>query len=249
MYSTPSLLPNDTIDDTSTSEIFALGALFDASIPATKIATKPSALEADASFPTVITKNTVRSIREHIKVTIRPEWQAHLPENFGAAEHGKLKADQWRTALEFDLPVSLVQILSDGKLHGSVENDRLRRIVEITLDLAMALAWGLSRRTSTSHAENYLFYMVRYLKGVLELFPDYDLKPIHHYALHIPDILSGFGPLHGTWAFTLERLIGRMQKMNTNHKNGAYNSSHLLQTSILNLIDRRDGGYCNAHFL
>lgn len=90
------------------------------------------------------------------------------------------------------------------------------------MDLALAVAWGLSRRTSAHHAERYMFYIKWYLTGIKELFPDYDLKPIHHYALHIPDILLAFGPLHGTWAFSIERLIGRLQKMNTNSEIGKY---------------------------
>jgi hypothetical protein len=132
-----------------------------------------------------------------------------------------LKADQYRTALEFDIPVSLVKILDQRKSSGDIAEDkRAQRIVEHTLDLAMAIAWGLSRRTSKYHAEKYHFYMRRYLAGIHELFPDYDLKPKHHYALHLVDILLEFGPLHGTWSFSLERLIGRLQKLNSNSKIG-----------------------------
>jgi len=99
---------------------------------------------------------------------------------------------------------------------------RFFKLVHLTFDLVMAIAWGLSRKTSAHHAERYAFYMRRYVGGVRELFPDYQLKPNHHYALHIPELLRLFGPLHGTWAFTLERLIGRLQKMNTNFKIGKY---------------------------
>ena len=42
-------------------------------------------------------------------MTIRPNWQAHLPTNFGSPEHGKLKADQWRTAIEFDILLNNIQ--------------------------------------------------------------------------------------------------------------------------------------------
>ncbi|KDR65231.1 hypothetical protein GALMADRAFT_46839, partial [Galerina marginata CBS 339.88] len=141
-------------------------------------------------------------IREEIAVTLRPVWQAALPENFGSPEHGKLKADQWRTALEFDIPVSLIRALAFRKPTGNINEDaRFHQIVEHTLDLAMALAWGLSRRTSEFHAQKYTYFMRRYLAGIQTLFPDYTLKPNHHYALHIPDILMLFGPLHGTWAF------------------------------------------------
>jgi len=185
-------------------------------------------MESDNSHPSepvenIITKDSLHAIRKHIEATIRPSWQAHLPHNFGSPEHGKLKADQWRTAIEFDIPVSLAQLLHKEKdTISKVQYTRLSKLVELTFNLAMAIAWGLSRITSAHHAERYMFYMHRYLNGIRELFPDYQLKPNHHYALHIPDILRLFGPLHGTWAFALERLIGRLQKMNTNFKIGKY---------------------------
>jgi hypothetical protein len=160
-------------------------------------------------------------IRQVIQSTIRPSWQAAPPANFGCAEHGKLKADQWRTLLEFDIPVALVKALETRKSTGNIADDhRVHRIVEHTMDLAMALAWGLSRRTSEYHAEQYQFYMMRYIRGIGDLYPDYNLKPIHHYSLHIGDMLVGFGPLHGIWAFALERLVGRLQAMNTSSKIG-----------------------------
>ncbi len=150
-------------------------------------------------------------IMEDISSTHRPNWQARLPDNFGCPEH-----------LEFDIPISLIRIKAQRKPSGNVNADiRLQKLVDHTLDLAMAIAWGLSRRTSPHHAECYTFYMKRYIEGIMELFPDYSLKPNHHYTLHIPDILLAFGPLHGTWAFSLERLIGRLQKLNLNSKIGA----------------------------
>lgn len=170
---------------------------------------------------TVITKQVLLKIREQIQATIRPAWQAALPKDFGSAEHGKLKADQWRTALEFDIPISLIQLLANSKPSDTINNDvYLQKFVRNTLDLAMALAWGLSRRSSDFHADQYMFYMRNYLSGISDLFPEYTLKPIHHYSLHISDILRLFGPLHGTWAFSTERLIGRLQKFKTNSKIG-----------------------------
>lgn len=180
-----------------------------------------------------ITKQHLTQIRDDIRSTLRPDWQAHLPVNFGSPEHGKLKADQWRTALEFDIPVSLIRIKCMRKASGNIaDNERLQKLIDHTMDLALAIAWGLSRRTSPHHAERYMFYMKRYLNSIKELFPDYSLKPNHHYALHIPDILLLFGPLHGTWVFSIERLIGRLQKMKTNSKIGKFFSSFLA------LVDR-----------
>jgi hypothetical protein len=207
------------------TEDFGLTSLFDclsldnvstnSATPHVPLAERPS------TYSNPITKEMLVQIREDIGSTQRPDWQGHLPLNFGSPEHGKLKADQWRTALEFDIPVSLIRIKSQQRLTGRIDEDaRLQKLVDHTLDLAMAIAWGLSRRTSSRHAERYTFYMLRYLAGIKELFPDYNLKPNHHYALHIPDILLAFGPLHGTWAFSIERLIGRLQKLNSNSKIG-----------------------------
>lgn len=203
----------------------------------------------------VITKQVLLRIREQISKTIRPSWQASLPSNFGSPEHGKLKGDQWRTALEFDIPVSLVQLLADNdsSSRSSIEyNAYLLKFVENTMNLSTAIAWGMSRRTSESHAQRYDFYMQRYLAGVQELYPDYNLKPIHHYSLHIPDILRLFGPLHGTWAFLPERVIGCLQGINTNSKIGMLGIVIPTGCMILNFgyfLPRRNGGISHANVL
>ncbi|KAF9522043.1 hypothetical protein CPB83DRAFT_899994 [Crepidotus variabilis] len=98
----------------------------------------------------------------------------------------------------------------------------------------MAIAWGLSRRTSSHHTEGYQFYMQRYLTSITLLFPNYKLKPNHHYALHIPDILLAFGPLHGTWAFSMEHIIGRLQSLNSNSKIG-WSTSAFVEKDGINL--------------
>ena len=59
-----------------------------------------------------------------------------------------------------------------------------------------------------------------YLKTVLELCPNQQLHPIHHNALHLSKFLLRFGPVHGWWMFPFERLIGILQKINTNSKMG-----------------------------
>ena len=120
-----------------------------------------------------ITKQVLEQIRSTIANTIRPAWQSDLPTNFGCAEHGKLKADQWRTALEFDIPVALVKVVASRRKSGNIGDDeRAQRIVDHTMDLAMAMAWGLSRHTSQSHAERYMLYMKRYIQDIQKLYPD-----------------------------------------------------------------------------
>lgn len=216
-------IPVNETEGFGLEELFGTMSLETRSSDSNTVPTRPCVPISHGPIPpsNPITKQNLTQIREDIHSTIRPDWQADLPVNFGSPEHGKLKADQWRTSLEFDIPVSLIRIKCMRKPSGNVADDeRLQKLIDHTMDLVLAIAWGLSRRSSPHHAERYTFYMKRYLNGIKDLFPDYDLKPNHHYALHIPDILLAFGPLHGTWAFSMERLIGRLQKMNTNSKIG-----------------------------
>ncbi|KIJ09587.1 hypothetical protein PAXINDRAFT_87272, partial [Paxillus involutus ATCC 200175] len=42
----------------------------------------------------------------------------------------------------------------------------------------------------------------------------------HHASLHMNEFLLRYGPMHGWWMFPFERIIGTLQKTNTNHKIG-----------------------------
>jgi hypothetical protein len=39
-----------------------------------------------------------------------PEYCQGPPANLGSPGHGKLKADQWRTCIKFDIPISVAQL-------------------------------------------------------------------------------------------------------------------------------------------
>ena len=62
--------------------------------------------------------------------------------------------------------------------------------------------------------------MRAYLESLRDLFPEMKLRPNHHIALYLGEFLLRFGPVHGWWMFPFERLIGLLQKVNTNKKIG-----------------------------
>ncbi len=64
--------------------------------------------------------------------------------------------------------------------------------------------------------------MKAYLDGLHKLIPDYQFRPNHHMALHLPEYLTWFGPVHGWWTFPFERLIGLIQRLPNNSKMGWY---------------------------
>ena len=152
---------------------------------------------------------------------ITPSWLTCLPTNLGQSSHGKLKADQWRTLGTIYLPVSLVRIW-----HRSSEADerlaRCKQLLLVTLSLISAIAIACRRTTSPLDAELYLRYMKAYLDGLRGLIPDYQFRPNHHMALHLPEYLILFGPVHGWWTFPFERLIGLIQRLPNNFKMGSY---------------------------
>lgn len=186
-------------------------------------------LEIDLSPPGEdiysLTKSMIAEIQQDISVTKRPTWQ-QTP-TIGKAGHGKLKADEWRTLMEFDLPVSLVKIWTrkSADTHGPGNQDfrklQFKKLIANTMSLATAVIWGTSRRTSAKHAEKYTKHMKAYLASLMDLFPSHKLVPNHHWALHIGPILLKMGPVPAYWAYFGERLIRILQHANTNSKPGA----------------------------
>ncbi|KAJ3525025.1 hypothetical protein NMY22_g10750 [Coprinellus aureogranulatus] len=162
----------------------------------------------------------LKAIQQDIKKTLRPSNQTSPPRDFGSPSHGKLKADEWRACIEFDLPISMAKLWADGLPEDNVNRERYALALESTFLLAMALRYATSHRTCASHRGKYLTYMNKYLQSILELHPGDTLHPNHHNALHLPVFLELFGPIQGWWMFPFERLIGILQRHMTNFKFG-----------------------------
>ncbi|KAI0258349.1 hypothetical protein BC834DRAFT_806497, partial [Gloeopeniophorella convolvens] len=165
----------------------------------------------------LLSPNDWKAIRADIAETTRPNWHVAPPPNLGELAHGKLKADEWRSCFEFDLPVSLLQIhlrrCRRGKTVGAMQT-----LVQSTFFLATAVRWGTSHRTSETHIKAYERSMQAYLNCLKGLQPDKPLKPNHYNSLLFGFFLRRYGPAHGWWMFPFERVIGRLQKTNTNGK-------------------------------
>ena len=108
--------------------------------------------------------------------------QSGPPTKLGTKGCGKLKADQWHTCMEFDIPVSLMKLRSEAKPNeGNGIDDRIddgrHKVLNSTMLLAMALRWGTSHRTSTKHAAEYMKNACAYLGSLRGMFPGTD-RPI-----------------------------------------------------------------------
>lgn len=168
------------------------------------------------------TREELNLLHATLKNTFRPTWQRGPPLNFGCSAHGKLKADQWRSVIEFDVPMFLAQFwsYSDTEVLEDLQKRRRQKLQDSTMLLSTAVQWGTSDVTSQDHATEYTRHMIAYLQCILDLYPSFKLRPNHHAALHIGPFLLRFGPMRGWWMFPFERIIGILEKTNTNYKLG-----------------------------
>jgi hypothetical protein len=167
-----------------------------------------------------VSTKELKRIHKFLSETTRPSWHAPPPKNLGEASHGKLKADQLRSSIEFDVPAAIAQIWGCDSESDDEGVQRRKKLVHATILLATAICWATSYRTSELHAAQYMICMVAYLNTLKELYPNLAWRPNHHAALHIGPFLLLFGPMHGWWMFVFERVIGKLQKINTNDKLG-----------------------------
>jgi hypothetical protein len=168
-----------------------------------------------------VTPEEIKEIWNDIRNMVTPSWLTSAPPDLGSANHGKLKADQWRAVGTTYLPVSLIRLWARSK-HGDMRSRRCKDILGVTMSLVSAIIIASSPETTHLHAELYLQHMTAYIEGIKILFPDYKFLSNHHMALHLPEYLIRYGPVHGWWTFPFERLIGMLQRTSTNCKIGKY---------------------------
>lgn len=166
----------------------------------------------EASTP-VLGKDTLAIIRADMEKTILPSWIEPAPRNWGTTEHGKLSADQWRVLCTVHLPISLISKWNDT-------SDRHTAMLANFMDLVTAVRIASMRVTNDEYIALYDHHIFSYVRGIIELYKDADIKPNHHLSLHIAHFLQTFGPVHAYRTFAFERINYMMQKMKTNSRPG-----------------------------
>ncbi|KAI0752993.1 hypothetical protein C8Q80DRAFT_1217329 [Daedaleopsis nitida] len=166
----------------------------------------------DISRFRILDQATLAQIRADIMATSLPSWIGRVPKNFGSPSHGKLKADQWCTACQVNLLISLVRRWGD-----SSATPRQKTLLNNFLDLVRAVDLATRRTMDEERAEKFDRYMQSYLTSLTEIF-QHNLVPNHHLSLHLYECLILFGPIHAWWAFPFERYNGIIQNLNTNDK-------------------------------
>ena len=154
---------------------------------------------------------------------LKPGWISSLPPFLVPSSGPKLKSDQWRTLASLYLPVTLIRLwASPPSGSRSKLMARRQRLLNLTMSLTSAIIIATSRETSPHHAEAYLQHMLEYRMELRSLFPEYKCHSIHHMALHLDEFLCMYGPVHGWWTYPFERVIGMLQRIPVNYKNGEW---------------------------
>ncbi|CAK5277777.1 unnamed protein product, partial [Mycena citricolor] len=180
-----------------------------------QVETVPSRDDGRLEIGHVITKGEMKALWADIAAMHTPSWVSSVPRNYGSAQHGKLKADQWRALAMVYIPVTLIRLWSDSTLQR-------QGLLDMTMHLIAAVDLASSRKMIQGNDAKVQNHLLKYRTALHACFPEYTAHPNHHLALHIPHFLRLFGPVHGWWAYPFERMNGKMLRIKTNYKPGEY---------------------------
>lgn len=143
-----------------------------------------------------------------------PNWYTAFPLHFGTTSGGSIKADQWRALITLYIPLVLTsQWPQVGLTDSSIW-------LKMTMDLMTAIYSCTSHTVSSESIKIYTESMLSYLALLKETFDKISWVPNYHAALHIPELLSAYGPPYGWWTFPFERLIKELQNVPVNARMG-----------------------------
>jgi hypothetical protein len=167
------------------------------------------------------TPQLLQRIRAVVQDTTRPSWLPSMPQNFGDANAGTLKADEWRSLATIYLPLALVSFWGEGTVHSSPDYAKeLRQVLDHTMALFAAVRLACLRTMTLNRRNAYQSLMIQYIHDLPNIHFKEHHRPNHHMALHVPHFLTLFGPVRSWWCFPFERLIGLLQQISSNHKLG-----------------------------
>ena len=174
----------------------------------------PEEQDLDLEPGAVLGKNILESVWQDMTLTQLPSWMSPAPKNWGTAARGKLKADQWKVIATVHLPITLMRLWGRN-------TDRYFLLLCNFMDLNAAVQLANQRVITADHIRDYEALLLRYLRGMMVLFKDTGLQPVHHVSLHTADFLRLFGPTHSVRTQGFERFNEMLGSQNINMKSGA----------------------------
>lgn len=163
--------------------------------------------------PVMLDKEALVQVRLDMSATVLPTFLSRAPPEVGSASAGSLTAEQWRTLCMVHLIITLVRIWRVLPI-----TDKRHQALTNFIDLVAAARLSTSKQLTPLKISRYEEAIHKYLSGLRTLFPDMALVPNHHLALHLPEDLHAFGPVHSYWTFPFERCIRLLRNVNSNFR-------------------------------
>ena len=108
------------------------------------------------------------------------------------------------------------------RLWGAPQEGRFFLMLCNFMDLSAAIQLANQRIITGKHIKDYDRLILRYLSGLVKIFKDTQLQPIHHVSMHAGDFLRLFGPTHSVRTPGFERFNEKLGSQNTNQKSGEF---------------------------
>lgn len=163
----------------------------------------------------VLGRSRLKEIWNDMEKTTLPSWCNPAPPRTGEKGQGKISADGWRVFCTVNLIVTL------GRLWGPQPADsREKQLLVNFCDLIAAIKFAAGRSVTTARAEEFRVLMLKYLHGLVKLFPAIRIVPYHHLAIHMTELLSHFGPTTAWRCWVFERYNHMLQNIETNGRFG-----------------------------
>ncbi|MBW0522695.1 hypothetical protein O181_062410 [Austropuccinia psidii MF-1] len=159
-------------------------------------------------------QEVINRLKKLLNEVVVPEGICCIPVGIGTASNGKLKANKWLVLFSIYLPLTILDIFWDL----GPKNHLL--LINISALIQCTQIFGAQ---SVTQEDGQLFFQAynTYQTASNVLFPNVRTTPNYHYAMHIPEQLSRWGPLNGISEYGGERLVGILQKLKTNSLNTA----------------------------
>ena len=161
----------------------------------------------------------LQRIQKAVREVIIPAWITRPPANVGLAKAGTLKAETWRTLFKIFIPLALLSLWQEGSPISADNAKDMASVLRTSMYLTCASTTMMKRNLTAEDQVAFKEYLRQYVLGLKQDFPD-SVVPSHHLAFHIADGMDLFGTVNNASCFAGERLIGRLQKIPTNHITG-----------------------------
>ncbi|KIJ24110.1 hypothetical protein M422DRAFT_56537 [Sphaerobolus stellatus SS14] len=173
----------------------------------------------------VIGSDLIIELDNDIRRIVIPSWVSAKPSQFYSSQHGRLKADEWRTTLLVRLVVTLPRVWGPhGGCHKLLLNHFMHLVQALFIagGLSVVIAPTTENGGQVPTSEFYKSEFQAYLQGIIELFPTAKVKPNTHLAFHVGDLLTRLGPVHPWRCYVFERFNGLLQNIPSNMRFGEF---------------------------